>query len=59
MEEAKTNRQILFKPKDLYETMLKKQYHDGAIKYFDDLARKCHVDQTANQLNFNEYKRLL
>ena len=30
-------KQVIYQPKKMYNSMLKKQYHDTAASYFDDL----------------------
>lgn len=49
---------VLFKPQNLYETQLKRQYHDAASKYFDSLLEKSKVDAGFNARHVGEYKRL-
>ena len=47
--------EILYKPKDLFDTKLQKQYHDAAIEIFDQYADQAHVDVGANKIHVREY----
>ena len=47
---------VLYKPKDLFDTRLKQQYHDAAIEIFDQYADQAHVDIDANKVHVREYK---
>lgn len=53
------SKEILYKPKDLYERQLKAQYHQGAEEYFDKLAKEAGTDEKANAEHVSEYKNLL
>lgn len=52
------SKEILYKPKDLYERQLKDQYHKGAEEYFDKLAKEANTDTQANAKHVSEYKDL-
>ncbi len=52
------SKEILYKPKDLYEKQLKQQYHKGAEDYFDKLAKESEVDEKANAQHVSEYNDL-
>ncbi len=54
-----SNKDILYKPKDLYEKQLKGQYHKAAEDYFDKLAEEAGTDKQANAKHVAEYKDLL
>ena len=43
-------KQVIYQPKKMYNTMLKKQYHDTAASYFDDLCAKSGVNKEENAL---------
>lgn len=47
---------ILYRPKELYKTQLKDQYHKGAEKYFDDLTKESKVNKEANKIHVQEYR---
>ena len=47
--------EILYKPKDLFDTRLQKQYHDAAIEIFDQYADQAHVDVGANKIHVKQY----
>ena len=36
-------KQVLFEPKTMYERMLKNQYHQGSIDYFNELLKKIRI----------------
>lgn len=52
------SKDILYKPKDLYNNMLKDQYHQGAEKYFDKLSKDAKVDVEANRGHVKKYNEL-
>ena len=52
------SKEILYKPKDLYEKRLKDQYHKGAEEYFDKLAKEANTDVDLNAKHVSEYKVL-
>ncbi len=52
------SKEILYKPKDLYERSLKEQYHKGAEEYFDKLIKETNTDTKANEKHVSEYKTL-
>ena len=41
-------KQVIYQPKKMYNSMLKKQYHDTAASYFDDLCAKSGVSKEEN-----------
>ena len=47
---------VLYKPRQIYNGMLKNQFHDEAQKLFDDLAAATKVDQGGNKVHVNAYK---
>lgn len=49
-------KEILYKPKDMYDRMLKKQYHDTAVAYFSDLIKKSGVNEQENALLVKKYE---
>ncbi len=53
------SKEILYKPKELYERQLKDQYHKGAEEYFDKLAKEANTDIQTNATHVKEYKSLL
>ncbi len=52
------SKEILYKPKDLYENVLKEKYHKGAEEYFENLTKETKVDTEANAKHVGEYKNL-
>ncbi len=52
------SKEILYKPKDLYERRLKEQYHKGAEEYFEKLAKEAGTDVEANKKHVSEYNAL-
>ena len=53
-EEAE--KQVIYQPKKMYNSMLKKQYHDTAASYFDDLCAKSGVSKEENAALVKQYK---
>ena len=51
-------KEILYKPKDLYDTQLKKQYSTAANQYFDMLIRNTNTDEEANRLHVKKYNAI-
>lgn len=49
--------EVLYKPKDLFDTRLKKQYHDAAVEYFDSLTTSTNTDPDINKTHVEEYKK--
>lgn len=47
--------QPLYHPRNLYEQMLKTQYHQNADIYYEELAGKVNVDKEANALHVRQY----
>lgn len=47
--------EVLFKPKELFDKRLKKQYHDAAVEYFDELTKRTGTDPQANKKHVDEY----
>ncbi len=52
------SKEILYKPKDLYEKQLKGQYHQAAEQYFEKLVKETNTDVEANNKHVAEYKAL-
>lgn len=52
------SKEILYKPKDLYENSLKEKYHKGAEEYFEKLTKESKVDVDANAKHVSEYNSL-
>ncbi|MBR3266514.1 MAG: hypothetical protein IKI55_00075, partial [Bacilli bacterium] len=48
-------KQVLYQPKKMYNTMLKQQYHDTAASYFDDLCAKSGVNKEENAALVKKY----
>ena len=48
-------KQVLYQPKKMYNTMLKQQYHDTAASYFDDLCAKSGVSKEENAALVKQY----
>ena len=48
-------KQVLYQPKKMYNTMLKRQYHDTAASYFDDLCTKSGVSKEENAALVKRY----
>ncbi len=46
---------ILYRPRDIYEKMLKRQFHDGAEDYFEKLAKESGVDRAGNAVHVKAY----
>lgn len=49
-------KEILYKPKDMYDRMLKKQYHDTALAYFAELLSKSGVNEQENAKLVKQYE---
>ena len=47
--------EVLFKPKELFDKRLKKQYHDAAVEYFDELTKRTGTDPQANKKHVDDY----
>ena len=43
--------QMIYKPRDMYEHSLKKQYHQAADEYFEALATKASTDKGGNKIH--------
>ena len=48
---------IIYKPRELYETQLKKQFHDEAEKYYEELAVKGNLDKGTNKVHVEKYDK--
>ncbi len=48
--------EMISKPRQIYEMSLKRQYHDGADAYFEELAEKAGTDKAANKIHVKEYE---
>ncbi len=53
------SKEILYKPKELYERLLKQQYHQAAEEYFDKLVKDTKTDVAINSQHVKEYNELL
>ncbi len=53
------SKDILYKPKELYERQLKQQYHQAAEEYFNKLVKDTKTDADINFQHVKEYKELL
>ncbi len=53
------SKNILYKPKDLYERQLKQQYHSAAAQYFDKLVKETNTDAALNAQHVKEYNNAL
>lgn len=49
-------KEVLFKPKEMYDRMLKKQYHDTALAYFSELITKSGVSEQENAKLVKQYE---
>lgn len=58
-ENSNSNKEILYEPRELYEKQLKKQFHQNADDYFEELIKKGNVDVEANKLHVKQYKQAL
>lgn len=47
--------QLMYRPRDMYERQLKKQYHQAADEYLESLAREAGTDKGANAVHVKEY----
>lgn len=50
-------KEILFKPTDLYNQSLKKKYHDAAVQYFEMLTKNSSTDKQKNAADVARYKK--
>ena len=50
-------KQVIYQPKKMYNSMLKKQYHDTAASYFDDLCAKSGVSKEENAALVKQYNQ--
>lgn len=48
---------ILFKPHELFHNSLEKQFHEGAISYFEELENKSGINKEANAKHVADYKK--
>ena len=46
---------IIYRPREIYEKMLKRQVHEGAEEYFEKLVKEAGTDVTANSIHVKEY----
>ena len=51
--------EILYRPRELFQTQLKDSYHKTAEEYFDNLTKESKVNTEENALHVKEYKKLL
>ncbi len=51
-------KEILFKPKELYTKTLRQQYHDAAVAYFDKLSEQGEVNPPENSKHVALYNEL-
>ncbi len=51
--------EILYRPRELFQTQLKDSYHKTAEEYFDNLTKQSKVDTGANAEHVKEYKSCL
>lgn len=49
--------EMIYRPREMYEKTLKKQYHEEAVRYFNELVEKAQVDEQANALHVKEYNK--
>lgn len=49
--------EMIYRPRQMYESQLKQQYHEEAIRYFNELVQKAQVDEAANAAHVREYNR--
>ena len=49
--------EMIYRPREMYEKQLKKQYHEEAIRYFNELVEKAKVDEQANAMHVKEYNK--
>jgi len=47
--------EMIYRPRDMYEKLLKKQYHEEAVNYFNELLEKSKVDEASNAKHVKEY----
>lgn len=47
--------EMIYRPREMYETILKKQYHEEAIAYFNELVEKAKVDENLNAMHVKAY----
>lgn len=48
---------VLFKPKELYDKVLSKSYHDAAEEYFKRLKDFSKVDEAANRVHVDDFNK--
>lgn len=48
---------FIYQPHQTFETELKRQYHDTAVDFFEDLVRKTGTDAETNRLHVGEYRK--
>lgn len=53
------SKEVLYKPKDLYQSSLKEQYHKGATDFYDKLTKDNNIDTQANKKHVEEYNTYL
>ena len=47
---------MLYRPREIYESLLKRQFHDEAERWIDELTQKAKTDCDANRLHVKAYK---
>ena len=47
--------EMIYRPRDMYEKLLKKQYHEEAVNYFNELLEKSKVDEALNAKHVKDY----
>ncbi len=53
------NKEVLFKPIELYNQTLKSQYHTAAEQYFEMLTKNAKTDKPKNAIDVASYKKTL
>lgn len=53
-----SNKQVLFRPSELYENQLRQQYHDCAEQYFDKLGKDANINVAANKLQNDKIRKI-
>ncbi len=51
--------EILYRPRELFQTQLKDAYHKTAVEYFDELTKESNVSPEKNAEHVKEYKKSL
>ena len=47
--------EMIYRPREMYEKQLEKQYHEAALEYFNNLVKEANVDENMNAMHVKTY----